>query len=340
MDPELFLKYLLFNICPSVLERIDVETPISSILDSKEFYCGYNIRYLFVLVYNALVERHFVGVYENPEYQWERRQAIHLLALGSLTLKDIREDVLIYRKLTAIGGDLMNMKADPAIKDVSYLSTIGNEKFRSLKPEYFSIINVFFFLYCYYDRPNKDQEFLQLYQNKQCKFEILDIPELRHHFKGINNFLFSKACSDLLVSVLVEWHQDSVPKFARVVNNLIITCMSLCLMLKVSLTHNIKPAIQKTIDLIFGVREDLGDLNIMLFLVSMKGKVNHAVLSSVVDYLMELSQIQPDVFSGLSENPSDMKMITKKCQELALKNFQSNLQEHPEFDFHNNQKSI
>ncbi|KII66686.1 hypothetical protein RF11_12715 [Thelohanellus kitauei] len=166
---------------------------------------------------------------------------------------------------------------------------------------------MFYFLYSFYKYPNIDLHFLQLYQKKNCTFQLPEILELRKNFEGMNNFLFSNAFSDLLMSVLIEWYQDSIPKFSRVMDNLLITAMSLCLMFKVSLTHNFNFGLQKTIDLIFGIREDLCDLNVITFLVNLKVKLNHAVFTSVIDYLVKLSQIPPEYFIDLSQNLSDFE---------------------------------
>ncbi|KII65635.1 hypothetical protein RF11_14263 [Thelohanellus kitauei] len=186
---------------------------------------------------------------------------------------------------------------------------------------------MFYFLYVFYDLPDLDKKFLNLYQKKNCKFQLPEVPELRNDFKGMNNFMFSKAYSDLLVRVLADWYGDSVSHSARIIENLLLTSMSLCLMLKVSITHNISHGLQKSIELIFGVRKDLGDISILVLLVHLKSKVDNAIFSSVVDYLMELSKIHPDILGELAGNPSHMKMKAKQCHDLALTIFQTERQE-------------
>ncbi|KII61021.1 hypothetical protein RF11_13995 [Thelohanellus kitauei] len=83
----------------------------------------------------------------------------------------------------------------------------------------------------------------------------------------------------------------------------------------------------KTIDLIFEIREDLGGLNVMTFLVYLKSRVNNAIFTSIIDYLMELSQLQPDYFNDLSKNTSDMKEKANDCQDIMQKNTQDQSKE-------------
>ncbi|KII72155.1 E3 ubiquitin-protein ligase UBR1 [Thelohanellus kitauei] len=328
LDPDMFLKYLLLNISPSLRDRINLDRPIPCSLISQKQYRGYNLRNLLVLIYNALLERYIIGNYENPEYQWVERQAIHLLVLGDKTLKNIQDKIIVYRNIRPLKDNNLDKNVKQAIEQVADAKKNRREKKYSLKPEYFNFVNMFYFLYMFYDIPNFDKKFLNLYRNKKCKFQLPEVPELRNDFKGMNNFMFSKAYSDLLARVLVDWYGDSVSKSARIMDNLLVSSMSLCLMLKVSITHKISHGLQKTIELIFGIRKDLGDTSIMIFLWHLKNKVNHEVFSSVVDYLIKLCKIHPHILGDPAENPSHMKIKANQCHDLMLTIFQSELQEH------------
>ncbi|KII71326.1 hypothetical protein RF11_08602 [Thelohanellus kitauei] len=322
LDPELLLKYLLFNVMPSLRKQNDLATPISSILASKEFYGGDDVRFLMILIYNALLERHFIASIENPEYQWLERQLIHCLILGDDTLKNIKIKIINYQTLPFHRDPQPNKNFDQALENVSCVKTIRNEKKYSLKPEYANIIQVFYFLNKFNKYLTIHKRIKKMYQMKKCKFQLPEIPELRDSFKGMNNFMFSNAYSNLLMTVLVRRYRNIFANFTNIVDNLVITSMSLCLMLKVSIAHNIPHELQKTIDLLFGIRDDLGGLNVMIFLVQWKHKVNNAIFISVVDYMIELSRIQSSFFSDLSDKTYHMTLKAKVCQELALKAFQ------------------
>ncbi|KII65634.1 E3 ubiquitin-protein ligase UBR1 [Thelohanellus kitauei] len=90
LDPEMLLKYLLLNISPSLRDRVCLDKPMPPFLISQEFYRGYNLRNLLILIYNALLERYIIGNFENPQYQWVERQVIHFLVLGDDTLKILK----------------------------------------------------------------------------------------------------------------------------------------------------------------------------------------------------------------------------------------------------------
>ncbi|KII66687.1 hypothetical protein RF11_12716 [Thelohanellus kitauei] len=116
LDPELLLKYFLFNISPSIREHSDFIQPISSILCSQEFYGGYNLKFLFVLIYNAFLERHFIGVSENTEYPFIEGQLVNHLALGDRTLIELRNNIFVYRTIWNSDKGVRNMNVDQALE--------------------------------------------------------------------------------------------------------------------------------------------------------------------------------------------------------------------------------
>ncbi|KII71224.1 hypothetical protein RF11_11741 [Thelohanellus kitauei] len=219
----------------------------------------------------------------------------------------------------------LNKMIDQALENVSYVKTVRNEKKYSLKPEFANVINIFHFIYKSYDLKDIGRQLLHLYETKTSQFHLPEIPELNENFKGMNNFMFSKAYSDWLMRELGQWYVKSISNLGSVVDNLLIISMSLCLMLKVALTHNVSDGLKKTMVLIFGIRQDLGNLNVMIFLLYLKSKVNNALFSSVLDYLIMLSEIPPDFIREASSNPCDMKMKAKECQDLVLKTFRIEL---------------
>ncbi|KII65255.1 E3 ubiquitin-protein ligase UBR1 [Thelohanellus kitauei] len=148
LDPELFLKYFLFNCFPHLREKADFSQPLSSILCVKEINTSFTIHKLLCFIYNALLERHFVGLYDNPEYQLIERQVIHFLALDDQTEADIESDILLYREMIlSIAARWINGLRQ-ALKKVSSPKEnfIQNREYR-LNPSYYNIINIFYFMY-------------------------------------------------------------------------------------------------------------------------------------------------------------------------------------------------
>ncbi|KII65254.1 hypothetical protein RF11_08093 [Thelohanellus kitauei] len=167
-----------------------------------------------------------------------------------------------------------------------------------------------------------EREELECYfrRTRNFKFEPPDIVELRENFQGMNNFIFSDAYSNLVMYIIVDWHQYSISGDRRAFDCLLVACMSMCLILKAALNQNVTSRLHKTIDLIFGIRDDLGDTNAIVFLVYLSRKVNQTLLSSVIDYLCELSMIPKEVFEDLSEIESNMNEKALYCRDLALVN--------------------
>ncbi|KII64788.1 hypothetical protein RF11_03393 [Thelohanellus kitauei] len=95
MDPTIFLKFLLFNLAPSILKTNDSSTPIPSILRLKEFDDGLKLRHLLVVIYNALVERHCIGFHENPEDKVFERKIIHFVSSGNQNIWEINDGIWV-----------------------------------------------------------------------------------------------------------------------------------------------------------------------------------------------------------------------------------------------------
>ncbi|KII68620.1 E3 ubiquitin-protein ligase UBR1 [Thelohanellus kitauei] len=318
LDPDLFVKYILLNSFPFLRENVDFSQPLCSILGSKQINIAFTLQKSLCLIYNALVERHFVGVYDDPEYQLIERQVIHCLACDDLTEDEISDYMLMYREVNISQGARWVDGLKQALDKVSTAQEISeNEKIYSLKPSYYNIINIFYFMY---DNLRIDREESECYfeRTSNFKFELPDIVELRDNFKGMNNFIFSDAFSDLIMYVIVEWYKYSRYNIQTAVDCLLVVCMSLCLLLKISLCQSVTSRLQKTIDLIFGIREDLGETNVIVFLVYLARRIDHKLLTSVIDYLCELSQVPKEYF----EEETEPIMNKKACnyRDVAVAN--------------------
>ncbi|KII72868.1 hypothetical protein RF11_07443 [Thelohanellus kitauei] len=182
---------------------------------------------------------------------------------------------------------------------------------------------MFYFTYTYPEGIEAIKGLTYLYNKKICKFQQPDIVKLRDLFERIYYFLYSDAFYDLIKRILVEWYAYLGPNETGAMDNIILVSISLAIMLKASLCQNIDSRFYKTIDFIFGIREDLGDKNVMTLLAFLKKKIHNEIFSSIVDHLMELSQFPENYFDDLSDNPSDMINKSKDCRDLAFENLES-----------------
>ncbi|KII63192.1 hypothetical protein RF11_07873 [Thelohanellus kitauei] len=330
LDPELFLKYMLFNFVPSIRKRVCFSENLTSIFRLNEFDDGCHLHQLLLLIYNALAERHFVGVSDNPEYQLLERQIIHSIASGYTyqTVEDIKTSIFVYREIYFLELTYSTYNLDEMIQKVSY--TINSPDLRntiSLKPEYLNTVNMFYFMYQYSKSACVHEKLVNLYKINQWKFQLPDLVEMRENFEGMNNFLFSDAFSDLILHILVKWYANLGTSDTGIIYNLILVSMTLCFILKVSLNQTIDSRFHKAVDFIFGIRKDLGENNVMTILALFKKRLVDDVFGSVVDYLMELSKIPTDYFTDLSETPADMMEKPRVSRDLGFKMLGNKYQE-------------
>ncbi|KII70699.1 hypothetical protein RF11_09033 [Thelohanellus kitauei] len=208
LDPELFLKYMLFNIAPSMQTPVNFETPLPSLLSVSELELDYNMSKLLFYVYNALVERHYIGVADNPEFRLLQRQIIHSLAGEYQTIEDIRNmDEIIGRV------SFTTYSPDPVDR-------------RALKPPFFNTVNMFCFVYYFLENLELQDKILSLYKEYGSKFQPPDLLQLRDGFEGMNNFLYPNAFFDLIIHVLVDWFGNIRPSKTGSVVNLLLVSMS------------------------------------------------------------------------------------------------------------------
>ncbi|KII63862.1 hypothetical protein RF11_02486 [Thelohanellus kitauei] len=148
LDPELFLKYLLLNVYPFLRNLVDFSKPVSSMILLLHLRFGLKIGHLLNLIYNAFTERHFVGVYDNPQLRFLDRQIIHCLAMDDRPMGSIKNHIFISRDICSKDSPNMRKELHAIVEKVSFkiASTHLDDKI-SLKPEYFKELNMFYFMY-------------------------------------------------------------------------------------------------------------------------------------------------------------------------------------------------
>ncbi|KII71506.1 hypothetical protein RF11_04052 [Thelohanellus kitauei] len=173
LDPELFLKYMLFNIAPSMQKPVNFETPLSSLLRVSELEVDSNLSKLHIYVYNALVERHYTDVSDNPEYRLLQRQIIHSLAGEYQTTEDIRNSFLVSQISRTKSFYLAHRKitVDEIIRRVSF-TTYSSDPVnrRALKTPFFNTVNMFYFMYYLPENVELQDKILSLYKEYGSKF--------------------------------------------------------------------------------------------------------------------------------------------------------------------------
>ncbi|KII63745.1 E3 ubiquitin-protein ligase UBR2 [Thelohanellus kitauei] len=148
LDPDILLKYMLFNMVPSIQNQVNYSEPLSSILRLEVFGTGFYLHFLLVLVYNAMIEQHFVGVSDNPEYQLLERQIIHALACGYQTIGDIKDHIFVCHEVLFTDLFCSHFKDtfNNILEKVSFVVDSPDlENKISLKPEYFNFVNIYYY---------------------------------------------------------------------------------------------------------------------------------------------------------------------------------------------------
>ncbi|KII62744.1 E3 ubiquitin-protein ligase UBR1 [Thelohanellus kitauei] len=324
LDPDIFLRYLFLNIAPSMLKRMPFSEPMPSIICSEELSVGITLRQSLVLVYGSLLERHFIGAYEDPDYQLMERQVIHRLAIDDQTRKDIQNNIFVYREIFSVDNPDWTNNLDRALEKVSFIKRFLNidDKY-SLKREYFNTINIFHFLYSFSQSSEVYQKLSLMYRDKKAKFQLPDIIEPRGCFKGISNFVFSDTYIDLIKHIFILYNERLKNETDGILDNLILAMMNLCLLLKLSKCQTDPSRHQKVIDFMFETREEFDNHNLMDTLTILKRLIGNSVFDSILDHLFELSQMQMVSTIDVPEPRSDLKKRAKEHREMLLKRLQS-----------------
>ncbi|KII67215.1 hypothetical protein RF11_03426 [Thelohanellus kitauei] len=149
LDPELFFKYIWFNIVPSLQKRVDILKPLSLILRSRDPDICLDLRRGFILIYNALIECYFGSFSQNRDYHLLARQIIHSLASGHETVIDIQKHMCICHNMFEGTSTFIYMKnfLEKVIEKVSFRRNLPNTDKLSLKPEYLNSVNMFHLMY-------------------------------------------------------------------------------------------------------------------------------------------------------------------------------------------------
>ncbi|KII68276.1 hypothetical protein RF11_06716 [Thelohanellus kitauei] len=303
LEPGLFLKYLLCNISPSIRDKEDIFHSISSILCHQGLCRVLNIKKLLILIYTAIIERHFIGVSEDPEYEFVERQVIHFLACDRETWPLIQEEIYMYRQLSSEKNPDFLKMLGKAIEKMTFTKSFWNEgEVYCLKPNCIKLVNVFYSIYGLAEPKNRYKYLQRLYRDKISKFELPDLVELRKNFLGMNNFVFSKEFSELIIYVVVKRYGDidKPSSKGRVYGDLVIVVMILY--------QSLYSKYQQTLDFIFDNRQNLGNQNIMDIIVSVRSKMLDSYFNSVVDYLVELSLVERAYSDDLSQTELEKRI--------------------------------
>ncbi|KII71475.1 E3 ubiquitin-protein ligase UBR1 [Thelohanellus kitauei] len=291
LTPENFLKYVLFNVFPSIREKTTVYESLSSILSLQELDYTSILQQIFILIYNALTEMRLVGDLDDPDSYFIKRQLIHILAYEDKTEKYLRKNIYIDRSSfrSSIPQSKMSMFDEilsglsetvnsPLKKDIKMLNNIyldpGSPFYHlNTTDDTRLILNKFFFMNVCITKG----------------FILPKITELRPEFKGMDDFLFSKTFLSFILEVFVKYYRNSELWKKDTPDLFLFVILILCLIIRVSKARTISDNHHKRMLEFFGPQPQLDNRSFLDILKSESSNFQSVLVMPMVDRFIKLS---------------------------------------------------
>ncbi|KII66607.1 hypothetical protein RF11_13768 [Thelohanellus kitauei] len=313
MDPFGSLRHILYCTFPHLLPKTPIESIHSTVTDlwiSKK--C--NFHYLLTVIFNVLCERYFIGKLKNWKESLFERRVIHFLAIRDRTREEILKDALNQIKIFKIEEEWL----DTVLERVSLETRSPNSRVKfSLKPELYNIINPFHFMYNLLESRKALDRLNNLYEQNQCKFDVMEIADLKEEFMGMNKFIFSKELLILIQTYLersLESHLNKVQKKESI--NLCLMCIAL--ISKLTQNPHLKRLYNDDITYIFGKNTHTGNGTLLGFLRKFRRTRDDAMSRSIIDYIFEVNgtPMLRESFNSRSEDYRLRSSLTSHTEKL------------------------
>ncbi|KII61993.1 E3 ubiquitin-protein ligase UBR1 [Thelohanellus kitauei] len=210
ISPEHFLKYLLFNVCPSIREKEALSQSLSTIVSRPEFEDTLVLPHVLILIYNVLTEMRLVGNMDDPDAYFIKRQGIHMQARGNITNDAYVRDVFQNYEglLVPTNPYTKSVQSERISCNIPYTSQTHQKR----EPDSFSSQNFnpgypFYYLNTVQETQLDFSTLLNFYKIRVPYFELPDVIELRAEFKGMDAFMFSESFLDFLMDCFIKWYK-------------------------------------------------------------------------------------------------------------------------------------
>ncbi|KII64929.1 hypothetical protein RF11_06141 [Thelohanellus kitauei] len=292
LSPENFLKYILFNVCPSIREKTAVSQPLCSILSLPEFDDTLVLQQVFILIYNALTEMRLVGQLNDPDAYFIDRRRIHMQACGynddSTYLADIMQSD--GESLISSNRHTNMIKYDRIWCNTPYTSTTAQNGPTKRTSQHLNPGYPFYFLNTIEDTKKALDTLLGYYKNQVPNFELPDVVELKSEFKGINDFMFSDAFFAFILECFVKWYHNPELWIADSSDLFLFILLILCLILRVSRVRNIGDSYREKMFNFFGPHLRLENRSFLDIITNEVPNCRNPLVAAMINRFIALSQ--------------------------------------------------
>ncbi|KII61995.1 hypothetical protein RF11_14153 [Thelohanellus kitauei] len=293
ISPEHFLKYLIFNVCPSIREKTSVSKPLASILSLQELDDIMVLQEVLILIYNALTEMRLVGDLKDPDSYFMERQVNHMVSCECKTKNVLKSKMYVDRS---------SFKS--VIPDSRFID-IGTMMLHKACPQnppqkddaeraFIKYLNPGAPIYYLYTIPDTDYTFETLsrhYKDQVPYFLLPDVTDLREDFKGLNNFLFSETFFVFVMECFVRWYGKPELWKRDSLDLLLLILLILCLILRVSKYRDVCESDRERMFDFFGPHTKLENRSLLDIMMSERPNNQNPLVASMIDRFVSLSHL-------------------------------------------------
>ncbi|KII74506.1 E3 ubiquitin-protein ligase UBR1 [Thelohanellus kitauei] len=293
ISPEHFLKYLLFNVCPSIRGKATVSQSLESILALPEFEDTLVVQQIFILIYNAITELRLNGDLKDSYYYLIERQHIRRLAfqckIENIFINTILTDFAILNTSDPYSNTI---NIDEVLFNISSsLTPSQTGETQSIFPKYLNPGTPFHCLCTTEETKNIFQTLLCRYKNQVPNFLLPDVTSLKEDFKGMDNFLFSQTFLNFNIECFVKWYRNPELWKRDSPDIFLFILLCLCWILRVSKDRSICESYRERMFDFFGPQPKLENRSFMDIIENERPNSENPLVASMIDRFIDLSHI-------------------------------------------------
>ncbi|KII68749.1 hypothetical protein RF11_13214 [Thelohanellus kitauei] len=293
IGPEHFLKCLLFNICPSIREKVSISQSFASILSLPEFKDTLVLQQVLILIHNALSEMRIVGDLKDPDSYFMERQFNHMLASECKTETDLRTTVYMDRnsfrpiQLSRRNNKFGGLKVDSACNT----ENPQNETTQKLSPKYLNPGCPFYYLNTIKETEFAFESLLCYYKLQVPDFVLPGVTGLREEFKGLEAFMFSEAFLDFILECFVNWYKNPELWKKDSPDLFLFILLILCLILRVYKDRSIRESYRDRMFDFFGKHPKLENRSLLEIIKNEVPNCQNPLVAVMIDRFIDLSHL-------------------------------------------------
>ncbi|KII74517.1 E3 ubiquitin-protein ligase UBR1 [Thelohanellus kitauei] len=290
--PEDFLKYVLFNICPSIREKTSVSQPLASILSLSEFKDSLALQQVLILIYNALTELRLDGSFKDSDsYFVEREDIVNLVSECKKYLRN-------YSCLDSDTSKSHDQYSNFTNYDESFfefynaLLTRPKKGSRRIFPKYLNPGTPFHYLNTIEDTKYIFESLISQYKIRVPNFLLPDVTTMKGIFKGMDDFTFSETFMEFIMQCFVIWYQNPDLWKKDSPDLLLLILLIICLILRVSKDGCISDLHRKRMLDFFGPHPKLANRSLYDIIKDERPNSENPLVASMMDRFIDLVHIE------------------------------------------------